>query len=98
MTTRTRIGDESMNMRVIPPRLALLIGILTLAHAAARGQQSIPAQATDILSGRWAGAIEIKGSDGSLRSEPLYLKLIQSGANLTGSGGSNFEANSPIVE
>src|SRR5262245_19763736 len=87
-----------MNMRVIPPRLVLLIGILTLARGAAWAQQSMPAQATDNLSGRWSGAIEIKGNDGSLRSEPLYLKLIHSGANLTGSGGSNFEANSPIVE
>jgi hypothetical protein len=87
-----------MNMRVITARLVLLIGIITLAHGAARGQQPIPAQATDNLSGRWAGAIEIKGNDGSLRTEPLYLKLIQSGANLTGGGGSNFEANSPIIE
>ena len=87
-----------MNMRIIQPRLVLLIGILTLARGAAWAQQAMPAQATDNLSGRWAGAIEIKGNDGSLRSEPLNLKLIQSGANLTGSGGSNFEANSPIVE
>jgi enterochelin esterase-like enzyme len=100
------MGDEDMNMRLedsrvsrfIPPLLVFLAGLLSLMHNAASAQQSAPAKAADNLSGRWSGAIELKGNDGSVRSEPLYLKLLQTGANLTGSGGSSFEANSPIVE
>lgn len=91
-------SDDSYVSRFIPAVLVLLAGLLPLTHKSAWAQQPAPAKAVDNLSGRWSGAIELKVNDGSVRSEPLYLKLLQTGANLTGSGGSSFEANSPIVE
>jgi enterochelin esterase family protein len=76
----------------------ILAGLLQLLPNGALAQQTAIARATADVSGRWSGTIAFIANSGSPESEPLYLKLIQTLDRVSGSGGSSFEANSPIIE
>lgn len=76
----------------------VLAGLLHFLPNNAAAQQPAIGRATVDVSGRWSGTIEFIGNSGSRESEPLYLKLVQTGDRLSGSGGSSFEANGPIIE